>query len=218
MTQHISIYLDEFTANDLAALQAIFAAPGFFYSYSHQNTHGDVNLTDRAAQQFIRRAILTRNASLRTTWVAAIRQEYSRRLIGCVLLADVENGAGEIGYFVDQKFSGGHVAQQAAFSLLFWAKKHCGVETCWATVDPDTVASQRILAKLGLENEKYISQSRYCDSEGQVRPRWVMRASREKMTQALAEYADLATVPVLLALPPDGVPQTLFLHPVACAV
>ncbi len=57
---------------------------------------------------------------------------------------------GNIGYEVDEKFRGHHYAARSCKLLFSFAKKH-GMDTLWATCNPENAASRRTLERVGGE-------------------------------------------------------------------
>jgi len=73
---------------------------------------------------------------------------------GVVLLMDFSNRSAEVGYSVGRKYWNRGLATEAVHAVIAVAfSTHEDLNRVWARTDPDNLASQRVLEKVGMTKD-----------------------------------------------------------------
>jgi ribosomal-protein-alanine N-acetyltransferase len=88
------------------------------------------------------------------TWMVVLAD----RVVGAcsVTVTDAQHRRAETGYVVAREFWGRGIATEAAGAVLRWAFDELGVDRVEATCRPENVASARVLATIGMQQEGYL--------------------------------------------------------------
>ena len=83
-----------------------------------------------------------------------VQERTSGVVLGTLRMSLREPGAGDLGYAIRRDRWNEGFATEAVHALIAAARSSLGLEEIWATVDPDNLASCRVLAKLGFDRRR----------------------------------------------------------------
>lgn len=148
------VTVDEFSPNDLHALQGIFQRMDEkgqpWFNASGQDQH--------SVQRFLDTAIANQDGDPRDTYRMAIRlreDDGQSKLIGYVSLCKIfsqENGVPDTGIFVDPEYQRGKYAREARLGIMmfgFWM----GIAKMYCDIAQKNVASQNNVLGMGYEQQ-----------------------------------------------------------------
>jgi ribosomal-protein-alanine N-acetyltransferase len=146
------LLLREFRVRDQAAVHAFASDP----DVTQYTEWGPNSPEDTAA--FLAQAVHDAKAQPRTRFALAVVDRADSMLIGSVAL-NVTSRAhrrGETGYVLAQTRWGHGFATEAATAMLQFAFDGLDLHKVAATCDPDNVASNRVLTKIGMRREGHL--------------------------------------------------------------
>ena len=119
--------------------------------------------TEKETRAFIGEAMQARQASPRTRYDLAVTLAESDEVIGgCrIWIESAEHREASIGYSLAQAHWGRGYATELARGLLRFGFETLGMHRIWAIVEPENVASARVLEKLGMQREGRLRDHRY---------------------------------------------------------
>lgn len=139
---------------DAAAVFALFADPGTMRHWPR----APMRSIDEAAG-YIAECAGHFDGGARIDWVIALPNAEGE-CVGTCTLYDIEAGnAASIGYALSPAHRGRGLATDAVETATAWALRTLALERIDATVDPENVASQRLLARVGFTRA---AEDRYC--------------------------------------------------------
>lgn len=111
------------------------------------------------AVYFIKKIVENVANNLSAYWGIALPE--TNRLIGTICLwnLEAENFRGEIGYELMPAFQGKGYMQEAVKAVVDYAFNTLKLHSVTAWFDPDNMASQKLLDKLGFKQEAYFKDS-----------------------------------------------------------
>jgi RimJ/RimL family protein N-acetyltransferase len=154
-------YLREIGPTDGAAYQRIYEqmkSAGQYYAllWNLEKPNQSDIVTDTVGEQFVQKAINSRQGLPRTAFRLAISEASGLVLGSVVILLDSEHSESfsqpgfEIGYFISPEFQGRKIATAAIKALIKAAIEDLGLTMFWGTAHPDNLVSLRIFQKLGM--------------------------------------------------------------------
>jgi RimJ/RimL family protein N-acetyltransferase len=119
--------------------------------------------TEEETRAFIRSAMQVAQASPRTNHDLAVTLLGTGEVIGgCrIWIEAAEHREASIGYSLARPHWGRGYATELAGGLLRFGFETLGMHRIWAIVEPENVASARVLEKLGLQREGRLRDHRY---------------------------------------------------------
>lgn len=141
------LLLRDFTTGDVDAVHAYAADPEVCrYMEWGPNSREQ---TGEFVDEMVAAAARPDRTSL--TWAVTV----GGVLVGACMLAvtSAQHRRGEVGYVLAREHWGKGYATEAAAAVLAFARDELGLERVEATCRPGNVASQRVLAKLGMRQE-----------------------------------------------------------------
>lgn len=140
------LLLREFSLGDLEAISRIAKDPRFhFYNLDPKNP--------KTFDDFLDRAMNLACQVPRNGFKLAVCEKYNHNFIGYVAFDDLHapsSGTPDIGYWIDPNFQSRGYAHEAMQGLMLYVlKKNPHISQVWATVDPENIASIKVLNKLG---------------------------------------------------------------------
>jgi RimJ/RimL family protein N-acetyltransferase len=122
-------------------------------------TFGPNTLED--TKNFIEQCINNQKENPRRNYDLGITLPTINKLIGgCgIRVSDPRNSTGDIGYCLNRSYWGKGYATEAAIGLLGFGFKDLMLHRIYAHVDPENVASIRVLEKLGMRYEGHLRQN-----------------------------------------------------------
>lgn len=133
------------------------------------------------------------------------------RFVGQVTIGGIQRGAlrsAWVGYWVDEAVAGGGVATAAVALAVGHALGPAGLHRIEATIAPENVASQAVVAHVGFRQEGYLQ--RYLDISGAWRDHLLFAVTREEIPSGTADllarwrtrHSSPGTVPSVQNTPP----------------
>ena len=110
------------------------------------------------------------------------------RFVGQITVGGIQRGAlrsGWVGYWVDSTVQSGGVATGALALAVGHAFGRVGLHRVEATIAPENVASQRVVAHVGFRQEGYLK--RYLDIDGAWRDHLLFAMTSEELPGGTAE-------------------------------
>ena len=110
------------------------------------------------------------------------------RFVGQVTIGGIQRGAlrsGWVGYWVDRAVGGGGVATAAVALAVGHALGPAGLHRIEATIAPENIASQKVVAHVGFRQEGYLQ--RYLDISGAWRDHLLFAVTKEELPGGTAD-------------------------------
>ncbi|MCL2643558.1 MAG: GNAT family N-acetyltransferase [Candidatus Bathyarchaeota archaeon] len=117
--------------------------------------------TTEETHNFIKKTINYQKEKPQTHYPLAIVTKNQNRLIGgCgIIISNIENSQGYIGYCLNQKFWGQGYATETAHALLNFGFNHLNLHRIFAFCDPANTASSHIMEKIGMKYEGHFREN-----------------------------------------------------------
>ncbi len=111
--------------------------------------------TEEDTKNYIKRAMNFRKEVPRTTFELAIILKSNQKRIGgcCIVISDVGNKQGWIGYCLNKNFWQQGYVTEAAVKLLEFGFEKLKLHRIFATCDTKNIGSARVLEKIGMRRE-----------------------------------------------------------------
>jgi RimJ/RimL family protein N-acetyltransferase len=119
--------------------------------------------TEEETRAFIAETMRSREASPRLHYTLAVTLAGSGEVIGgCrIWIESPEHRDASIGYSLARQHWGRGYATELARGLLQFGFEALGMHRIWAIVEPENVASARVLEKVGMQREGRLRDHRY---------------------------------------------------------
>ena len=117
--------------------------------------------TEEDSKQFIEFCKKNQTESPRTNYELGITHPMENKLIGgCGIKIDSQkNSVAVIGYCLNRYYWGNGYATEAAFGLLRFGFEELRMHRIYAYVDPENLASRRVLEKIGMTCEGHLREN-----------------------------------------------------------
>lgn len=123
--------------------------------------------TKEETKAFIRRTLSSQKDEPRHKFTLAITLKREGSLIGgCGLnITSLKDKVGWLGYCLNRHFWHRGYATETAEALIEFGFQKLGLHRLSATVDPNNIASQRVLEKIGMQREGHLREHRWTKGE-----------------------------------------------------
>ncbi len=139
--------LREFTTDDLEATLPLV-------SDDRVTSHLSFDSKDReAATRYLAAAIERAHQSPRPDFYLAVTENDGGALVGFVRLGLTGVNAADLGYAIRHDRWGRGYATEASRQIMRWGFTACGLHRIQAACGPDNLASQRVIAHIGMTHE-----------------------------------------------------------------
>jgi [ribosomal protein S5]-alanine N-acetyltransferase len=116
--------------------------------------------SEQDTRDFIKREIDHQVEKSRSVYNFALINRETGRLIGAcaVMIRNIENKEGEIGYVLNRNYWNQGYMSEAAASVVSFGFKELGLHRIFATCDPANTGSYRVMEKTGMQREGYLRE------------------------------------------------------------